>query len=168
MLSTIVKKFCPQTPEVIRLARVELGTCEDPLGSNKTIYGREYDSGPWVDEETAYQYNGQAWCAIFGVVMYWRSGVTLPPWQYERYPGAASVSYLKAGFEKEGWLVTTPKPGDFVFYDWSHVGLIDKVYDNSILAIEGNTTQCGGSESYYVWEHLRPRSRCVAFGRVGG
>lgn len=142
-------------------AQSQIGICEAPLGSNKTPYGAEYSA------LGDYDYNGQAWCAILVCLSYSKVGLILPVMQYGTYPGAAKVDYLRAGYEDRGWIVTDPKPGDTVFFTWSHVGILERVDGDYYSIVEGNTCLDGGSsdESWYVMRHTRHKSKIAAFGR---
>ena len=132
----------------------QLGTTENPPGSNRTAYCEWYGlTGPW--------------CAMFVSWCFFIEGLLL----------AASTSkgfaYTPAGaqwFKKKGRWTQTPERGHMVFFDFpndsvkriSHVGIVTGVNaDGSIDTIEGNTDERGGRTGGKVMRRRR------AVGNVG-
>lgn len=58
------------------------------------------------------------------------------------------------------------KPGDFVVFDFSHIGLVVKDKGNHIETIEANTNSAGSRDGDGVWQKLRSRSLVQCFVRV--
>ena len=118
--------------EILKRASGEIGTGENPLGSNRTKYGEWYDM------------NGVAWCAIFVSWVFYYEGLPLA------FTTSKGFSYCPSGVEgfkkRDQWHTSNPKPGDVVFFNWDggaidHVGIVESVNnDGSINTIEGNTS----------------------------
>ncbi|WP_240506401.1 CHAP domain-containing protein [Thermoactinospora rubra] len=119
----------------LELLESELGYAEKASGHTKfgEWYGRtvEFDS----------DYSKQPWCDMF---LSWAAHKL----GYEEWIGqfAWTVAHAK-WFKKQGAWGNVPKPGAFVFYDWSgskdldridHVGIVTKVEGGRIHTIEGN------------------------------
>lgn len=92
------------------------------------------------------------WCAIFVSWCAQQSGdlnITVP-----RFAGVDSgMAWYK---EKNSWQNSDyiPSPGDIVFFDWNldndpdHVGIVEKVEDNKLYTIEGNSNDTCRSKVY--------------------
>lgn len=146
---------------LLATAHQELGVSEDPPGSNRTMYGQWYGKTP-------HEFDGQPWCGMFVSWCFYQAGLELGALQHSGYRGFASTILGLDACRKMGWLVSTPQPGDIVFYDWDgdkkpqHVGIVSRVKRNGqIVAIEGNA----GTPATQVRLLTRPRSVCLAFAR---
>lgn len=103
----------------------------------------------------------EAWCGDFCSFAY-------------RHAGCKTVSRSWAAARLTGGAhyVSSPLPGDIVYYSFDHVGLVKKVLSGSeILTIEGNTGASGAvSDSSTggdgVYEKRRPRSLVSHYVRV--
>jgi hypothetical protein len=141
-------------------ARNELGVREDPAGSN---------SGPRVNEylASAGLGPGYPWCMAFVHWCYARAGKQL------HHPNLASVGFFEEWAREQGVLVSHPQVGDVVCYDWDgngwpdHVGLVEKVEADHIVAIEGNTSFENDANGGTVMRRTRRLSGC-AFARIPG
>ena len=117
----------------------QIGQGNDSDGSNK------YNEWFWGYRSKS------AWCAVFMTWCFKQVGIL------DRLDGLTN----KAGCEPwRRWAVskklfgTTPKVGSIVLYDWNpktgdgadHIGIVEKVGDGYIVAIEGNTSE-NGSQS---------------------
>lgn len=120
--------------DIIALAKTQVGTTEDPPGSNNIKYNTEYYGGP----------SDLPWCVVF----IW--------WLFKEL----GASYLFCGGEKTAWcdfvrnyaiqhnqwVTDNYKPGDLIMFDWDgdgvldHIGLVTEVHGNALTTIEGN---CG-------------------------
>jgi cell wall-associated NlpC family hydrolase len=119
--------------KVVDIAKLEVGTCEEPKNSNKQKYGE------WA------KYNGVAWCALFVSWCYNEASLPLPKIGF-RFPGFAGCQSGYAYFRDKKWITKTPKAGDIVLFDWNgdgrydHTGIFVKDLGNgSFQTIEGNT-----------------------------
>lgn len=138
--------------EIIRRAKAEVGTVESPANSNKTKYGK------W------YGLDGQPWCAMF-ICWLFRDCLDL-------IKKTASCSTMLKYFRSKQMIVSSPKPGDIVFFKFNsksqaqaeHIGLVVDVQANKIITIEGNTSVGNDANGGSVME--RTRTGCiVAFAR---
>jgi len=141
-------------PRLIQVALAEVGTAE--TGDNETKYGKHMkaDKLPWCGSFLN-------WCAD-------QAGVDVP-----------NVVSTRAGadaFKKMNRWHSTPKIGDFVFFDFviddktiiNHIGLVIRVSDKQIVTIEGNTgdsDQRNGGEVMVKSRTLGARSFVVGYGR---
>ena len=143
-------------PRLIEVALAEVGTAE--TGNNETKYGKfmKADKLPWCGSFLN-------WCAD-------QAGVKVPNVVSTRV-GASAFKELKQ------WH-TTPKIGDFVFFDFvdddktiiNHIGLVIRCSEKQIVTIEGNTSAAGGNqrnggEVMVKSRALGARSFVVGYGR---
>lgn len=143
--------------DVLNIAGKQIGTCEDPRGSNCCKYTQ------W------YPMDGSPWCAMFVSWVLDRAGVT--GYRHAYTPAGAEL------FRAQGRFFTTdPKPGDVVYFDFpdslpriQHVGFVEKVPSAlTITTIEGNTSSGdAGSQDNGdgVYRRARPASYVVGYGR---
>ena len=122
--------------ELLAIARGELGNTESPAGSNRTKYGK------W------FGLDGNPWCLMFIMWVFAQAGVKLPK-------RTASCGDLMNAAKAAGcWVATGFRPGDVAIYDFSgkrkttqHCGIVEmELPDFGVQAIEGNTSQGGGSQ----------------------
>jgi uncharacterized protein (TIGR02594 family) len=113
-------------PRLIQVALAEVGTAE--TGNNETKYGKfmKADKLPWCGSFLN-------WCAH-------QAGV--------KVPNVVSTRAGAEAFQKSKQWHTTPKIGDFVFFDFiiddkitiNHIGLVIRASEKQIVTIEGNTS----------------------------
>ncbi len=136
-------------PRLIQVALAEVGTAE--TGNNETKYGKfmKADKLPWCGSFLN-------WCAH-------QAGVKVP-----------NVVSTKAGaeaFKKAKQWHTTPKIGDFVFFDFivddkttiNHIGLVIRASEKQIVTIEGNTSS--GGDQRLLERGTHPLSAVLGPGR---
>lgn len=124
-----------QSERVLTAARKEIGTRENPPGSNKVkyntwFYGREVSGASYP------------WCCVFVCWVFAQAGVA----ELVRRTGGCTT--LMNWFKARGRLVPVRevRPGDIVFYQFDkdayadHVGIVEQVSKNGVTAIEGNTS----------------------------
>lgn len=122
--------------ELLRIARQELGSTESPAGSNRTKYGK------WMGLD------GQPWCMSFVQWCFDQAGIPLP----EKTGSCGAL--MRAAQAAGCWVKANFRPGDVVIYDFSgrqkttqHCGIVTcDLPDYGVEAIEGNTSQGGGSQ----------------------
>lgn len=144
-------------PEVLAVARTQLGTVESPVGSNNVTYNTWYYG-------RAVSGSAYPWCAAF------------VSWVADRAKATAIIpkhAYTPSGaawFQSRKQWSRTPKVGSIVYYHWtgmtriSHVGIVEAVNsDGSWVAIEGNTDVTGGRTGGKVM-----RQRRTSLGTLGG
>jgi CHAP domain-containing protein len=117
---------------------------------------------------------GWAWCNAFCDFCFAEAGRPL-----DELKRSAGVQLSRDLAQQHGWLVSTPKRGDLVCFQWDsgaldHIGFVVQVLpDGSIKTVEGNTGAAAGvghaqGEGDGVYVKVRPRSVCAAFIRVPG
>ena len=142
---------------LIEKATAELGTTENPAGSNKNKYG------VW------YGMNGQPWCAMFVSWVYEQAGHPLGTIDSAR--GYASCQSGFNHWKASGELTQAPQPGDIVLYDWNgdnhcdHTGIFESwiIQGESFNAIEGNTATGNDSNGGKVMRRQRKAASVKAF-----
>jgi hypothetical protein len=124
---------------IIDLAASQVGTKENPPGSNRTKYGE------W------FGLNGEKWCAIFVSWVYWQVGSPLG--DIDTNKGFSSCQSGYDHWKNTGELTDTPQIADIVLFDWNedghcdHTGIFYQWLEEgvSFQSYEGNTSV--GSDS---------------------
>lgn len=144
--------------KILEIAAAEIGTKEEPAGSNQTQYGE------W------FGLNGVSWCGIFVSWCFDHAGFPLGNIGYKK--GFAGCQTAVANIVKWGRLVTIPKEGDIVFYDWQgdgkfdHTGIFVKDLGKELFeAIEGNTAFGNDSNGGMVMRRADRKYKHVIFVR---
>lgn len=134
--------------KIIEIAEKEIGYMEDPADSNNTKYGK------W------FGFDGVAWCAMFVSWVYDQAGHPLG--QISHPKGYAGCQFGFNYFNKKGLIITDPKEGDIVFFDWNgdgrydHTGIFVKRLDKKYFeTIEGNTSMTNQSNGGQVMKRKR-------------
>jgi len=134
--------------KIVQTAIGELGYSESPPESNMTKYGEFYGM------------NGVPWCAIWVSWVYAQTNIPLGHIDSDKgmYYTPSALNH----FKQNGEVVTSPLPGDIVFFDWQgdgkvdHVGLFLQDYDKiSFFSLEGNTAIGNNSNGGQVMLRLR-------------
>ena len=139
--------------DVLKIAAGELGTTERPANSNNVkyntwFYGREVRD----TADTKYP-----WCMAFVQWCFNQVGRSLP------YT-TASYSNLLGWYRKNQpeRVVSVPRRGDIIIYNFGHTGIVESVAGSTITAIEGNTSAGeAGSQSNGGGVFRRKRSRTL-------
>lgn len=123
--------------KVVEIAEKEIGVKENPPDSNNV----KYNSWFFNKEVSGKSF---AWCGAFVSWCFAQSGLPLGIIDYRK--GFAGCNYAVKNIHKWGRIVTVPKEGDVVFYDWDgngvfdHTGIFVKDLGKGFFeAIEGNT-----------------------------
>lgn len=145
--------------KTLAVSITQLGFEEIPKNSN---------AGPAVEKylKSVGLGKGYAWCMAF---VYWctkeasiQLGITNP---LAKTAGVLAM----LNFKKE-LVVKEPQPGDIFIMDFGkgqgHTGLVEKVEENIIHTIEGNTNDDGSREGYKVCRRKRNKSTIKAYLRV--
>jgi hypothetical protein len=161
LINAAMKRFGGQEPKPegstsaqarLKKAQSQLGYKES--GNNNNKYGQWYGM------------NYQPWCAIFCTWCDLNSG------NPGKYAFAKGVRYSYCPYivndARLGYyglsIVSTPKPGDLVLYDWSrdgeydHVGIFESGNATNWQAIEGNTSTTNNSNGGQVMRRSRSSS----------
>lgn len=162
---------------VIEYALSQIGTAEDPLGSNKQKYGAMLDELPWYlykegDREWIHKVNGYDWCAQFVdasfITTYTidtaRKMLFRPT--YNNYGAVVkyAFNYFKnagRGYKKEDY---DPKPGDVIYFQnsegLSHTGIVVAVDSTTVTTVEGNS----GKNCWYVAKSTYSKTSSYIYG----
>lgn len=122
--------------DVLTWAAHQVGTLENPMGSNKQPYAA-----------MAGHANGQAWCATFVVAGWKTNGVPLV-----HGTDTAFTPTMQTSFSKAGLLFDDPRAGDvgFKFHPElgrvAHVFYVEKVLGDFVQTLEGNSNTDGSRE----------------------
>lgn len=122
--------------EILAKAASFIGITEDPKGSNKVPFVKDYFG--YIPSNAA-EY--APWCVIF-------------VWDVFRLAGASELFFdgKKVGSCTLVWnwakanklVVTDPRPGDLVLFDWNgdktvdHIGFVEEAHETTLTCIEGN------------------------------
>lgn len=126
-----------------------VGTTEKPPGSNRGLLIDKWN-------KDACGLTGVYWCCSFVHGMFKLAGFDLP--------GGASVGNLLGAAKKNGWVVSRPRKGDLVCFEFGeggfayddHIGIVKQVlalrwsgntFAGWISTVEGNTSAQAGSGS---------------------
>lgn len=152
--------------QILALARTQLGTTEQPPGSNRVKYN-DFDGINW---------QGAAWCMAFQSWLFWMlKALAAIGGMVENYTVAEFKRMLKLGR-----VVTSPQVGDLVFYNWGkpdgyredgdrgihHVEIIEFIRADGMLGtIGGNTSVSSDDNGGAVMRRVRSRSGVAAYAR---
>ena len=131
--------------EVLAIAAAEIGYTESPANSNKTKFGE------W------YGLDGRPWCMMFAQWCFDKAGEALP---YK----TASCSALERWYRnnRPQSVHNDAEPGDIAIYDFGHTGIVESVQEDTITAIEGNTSPgTSGSQNNGGGVYRRKRSKVL-------
>ena len=165
--------------KIIEIARSEIGTRED-LKNNTGARIEEYQGATWLAP------GAWPWCAAFTA---WLMREWLEDEKVRQAFGLASFSLAEkwrcrdaSAFGWEKWAkqheiallseAEKAKAGDFVVYDFSHIGLViedQSSIKSKIKTIEGNTNGKGDRDSESgdgVWEKERAPSLAKSYIRI--
>jgi hypothetical protein len=138
--------------KIVEIARKEAGYVE--TAGNKTKYGK------W------FGLDGVAWCAMFVSWCYFKANKQLPKIGFTLGFAGCQTGYEY--FKKNGWITTTPVPGDIVLFDWNKDGRYDHtgIFEGWINAtkfetIEGNTSPVNNSNGGQVMKRIRSKSVAI-------
>jgi hypothetical protein len=145
--------------KALEIAITQLGVHEDPGNQNKgkevEKYLKSVGLGP-----------GYAWCMAF---VYWcfneaaeRMGRQNPAYK----TGGVMLQWKQ---RKEKFRALTTQSGDIFIMDYGkgvgHTGIVEKVENDVVHTIEGNTNDEGSREGYEVCRRIRQRSKILGYLR---
>jgi len=150
---------------IVQIAKSQFGVREANINNTGADIVK-YQKATWLTP------SDWPWCAAFcawvlreAVKQTKRSDVKL-------CPDASAYGWEKWG-KKHNWLLlpeTEPcLPGDFVTFDFSHIGIVTQDMQQAVHTIEGNTNGKGERDSDSgdgVWAKSRPRSLVKTFIRL--
>lgn len=139
---------------ILSICQAEIGTTENPMGSNKTKYGEWYGM------------NGVAWCCIAVSWIFDSAGVVLKVGKNPK--GFAHTQEIINYATKHNLFTDTPKAGDIVMLDFKndkfcdHIGIFKEFVTGtrSVMCYEGNTSSgVRGSQDNGGGFYLRMRKQ---------
>ena len=143
--------------KVIELAKSQIGVKEQPADSNTVKYNTAYYGK--VVKGSAYP-----WCCVF---IWWLFNQLVASELFYGGKKTASCTTLYNYYKKCGQVVSTPKPGDLVFFKFNkktiqHIGVCVSSTASSITTIDGNTGV--GNEANGGAVMLRTRAKSNVYG----
>ena len=151
--------------KIVEIASAQVGVRE--ADENNT--GPEivmFQGATWLDPA------GWPWCAAFTAWVLREACRDLELNDVAVCPDASAYGWEKWG-RKHGWTLLPEdapcEPGDFVTYDFSHIGIVIADKGEFIATIEGNTNGKGERDSEFgdgVWMKERRRELVKTFIRV--
>lgn len=146
---------------IIETAIKEIGYKEEPNGDTK--YCREYYNAP----------SNVEWCCIF---IWWLFKKCKLSHLFFDGGKVASCGAVHKWGSTHGYITTEPVKGDLVIWSFrklkngaretSHIGIIEKVTDKEITAIEGNTSIGAESNGGEVMRRTRSRNLVYSFVHI--
>ena len=148
-----------QVEELLKFALAQVGTAENPLGSNKQPYGAHIDSTDWYlykngTKTWRHLVNGWDWCTqyhddcflrVFGIDKA-RKMLCRPVYNNMGAVVKYQVNYMKAA-NRFG---STPKKGCSIYFKNSagpsHIGIVYDFDNKYVYTVEGNA----GNHCWYV------------------
>lgn len=147
--------------ELLKVAKSQIGTEEQPIGSNWGEKVKEYLASAAV-------HSPAPWCMAF---VCWCFRTAFP--SERKFPTTASCTFLLNWAKEQDKIVKQPKPGDvFLLLRLGgktafHTGIVGGVGSVLIYTIEGNSNVGGSPEGYEVVSRIRRwRWARVAFVRI--
>jgi peptidoglycan DL-endopeptidase CwlO len=131
--------------DILSAARKEIGTRENPPGSNRNPYGR-----------------AEPWCAWFATAMWRKAGVNIPPMGFTGAVFEWGREHGKAYTD-----LSNVRPGDVLLFGTgpsspstsTHIGIVEKVENGMVTLIEGNSGD-------RVQRNTHQLSRSIFYGGV--
>lgn len=145
--------------DLIAKAKSQIGTKENPSGSNKVKYNTEYYG-------RAVSGSSYPWCCVF---IWWLFKECNASGLFYGGKKTASCTTLMNYYKAKGQFSKTPKVGSLVFFQFDndpaseHIGIVIKVNSGSIVTIEGNTAVGNDSNGGEVMERTRYPSQILGY-----
>ena len=162
--------------DLVKCALGEVGTAENPLGTNKQKYGAEIDKTNWYEYKSGsktwiHKVNGYDWCTQFHDWCFIKTfGIDearrlLNRPRYNNY--GAVVHYAYDYMKAIGKIASTPEIGCSIYFKnnagLSHIGIVYDYDDKFVYTVEGNA----GTNCWYVakGKYYRTNTRIVGYDR---
>jgi hypothetical protein len=141
--------------KALDVAKTQLGQQEKPLGSNWGEPVKTYLHSVGIDFPAS-------WCAAF---IYWCFNQVT-----DKNPLVKTGGVLRHWNEADKkFRIAEPQPGDIFIMDFGkglgHTGIVEKVDENFIYTIEGNSNDSGSREGIEVTRKQRPRKKIKGYLR---
>ena len=150
---------------VLNLAREEIGYREKASNayldektlnagsSNWTKYARDLDN---ISKFYNGPKNGFAWCDVFVDWLFYKNfgaDAAMKMLCQPEYSAGAGCLYSAGYYKNHGRWVTSPQPGDQIFFSYSagevsHTGIVEAVSSTDVTTIEGNSSDQVARKTY--------------------
>lgn len=154
----IVKPATPQPVTLVSAAISQIGVTEDPVGSNWGYSVKQYLLSVGINFPAS-------WCMAF---VYWcvRKASTA---NGKENPLTKTGSVMAQWAASKHLRVAEPIPGDVFIMSFGkglgHTGIVERVDQNFIYTIEGNTNDTGSREGIEVCRRQRTRKSILGYLR---
>ena len=147
--------------KILSIAKKEVGTKENPAGSNRVKYNTDYYG-------RAVTGSAYPWCCAFVWWVFKQAGAS------DLFFGGQKTAYcptLLSDYKKKGQLVTDYKAGDIVFFNFSggktakHIGICTAWDGTYITTIDGNTGTDNEANGGAVMKRKRHKKYVVGVAR---
>lgn len=148
---------------ILDLAKAQIGTTEQPAGSNKVKYNTAY----YGTEVSGAAY---PWCCAF---IWWLFHELDSEALFYGGGKTASCTTLMRYYKQHNQFYTSnPKPGDLVFFnfdkntnDAEHIGIVEAVNSGIVVTIEGNTSVASNDNGGAVMRRERRENVILGYAR---
>lgn len=128
-----------QAQAILDMAKSQIGTAENPMGTRNVKYNTEY-YGREINTSSEGAYH---WCCVFVWWVFKECGLSSLLYDGEKINNQQTLAMWfsdKGDLHRENF-----KPGDVVFFNWDggrldHVGFVESVDGNNVTCIEGNVS----------------------------
>lgn len=166
----------PDYKDLVKLALSQVGTAENPLGSNKQKFGEYIDQTNWYEYKDGsktwiHKVNGYNWCTTFHDWCFVKTfGIDEARrlLNRPRYNNLGAVVQYAYGYMNSiGKISSTPEIGCSIYFKnnagLSHIGIVYDYDSKYVYTVEGNA----GTNCWYVakGKYLRTNSRIVGYDR---
>jgi hypothetical protein len=174
--SSIPAPITPEKPRIAKLVEIaerELGKKETRNNVGPAV--RRYQAATNLDP------GAWPWCAAFcaWILEQWLADPENVQWlalksttpSKWRPKTALAYGFIRWAEARPATCTILPdtaeaQPGDFVCYDFSHIGIVKRSLGGEIEAIEGNTNGAGSRDGDGVYLKTRPRKLARCFIRI--
>ena len=162
-----------EADKIIEYVLSQVGTAEDPLGSNRQKYGALLDTLPWYlykdgDKTWIHKVNGFDWCtSLHDAAHVTVEGIDKAREKLYRpkYNNmGAVVKYAYNYYKANGAVGNVPKLGCSIFFQnskgLSHIGIVVDFDETTVTTVEGNS----GKNNWYVVKKTYNRKDSYIYG----
>lgn len=147
--------------KVLEVAISQLGVEEAPKGSNRGPQVDQYVESVGLDPAGKHP-----WCMAFAYWLHVQACAMMGVKNNMLQTGRVMYQWEK---RKGSHRALTPQPGDVFIMDYGkglgHTGIVERVENDVIHTIEGNTNDEGSREGYEVCRRTRPRNKIAGYLR---